>query len=253
MQIATFVVGFIAYAWLLIIVYRQRVWKRLPWFACYVLWECLSTLVLFLLWMFSFRLYFKVYWWSDAIDVLFTVGAVRESFLRIFRGFTDKKGFRWSVWSVIGAVVVYSAWKAVYAPPLQVGRFFTFVAGAEFLFRWCFFGIAGFTAVLSFFTKEPPDTREDAVVFGFGVAAAAYLAYIVSFSFFGTKYIVFTKYLPSFAYFLAVFWWLWVFSRPIRQFGFRELGMGPEDIRKAIRGFRDFGEDLERDHLDPNR
>lgn len=253
MQIAIIIVGLLAYGWLLIIVHRQRAWKQLPWFACYVLWEFVDTLLQLLLWIVSFRLYFKLYWWLEALEIFLTVAAVRESFLRIFRGFTRKAGFRWAVWSVIAAVVAYSAWKAVYAPPLQVDRVYSFVFAAEFMFRWGFFGIAGLTAVVCFLMKEPLDTREEAVVTGFGVASITWLFYIVSFSFFGKQYLAYMKYVPPVGYFLAVFWWLWVFSRPAKQFGFRELGMGPEDIRKAIRGFRDFGEQFERDNPDPNR
>jgi hypothetical protein len=41
-----------------------------------------------------------------------------------------------------------------------------------------------------------------------------------------------------------VFWWIYVFSRPVKQFGFEELGMGPDEIRKALRRYRGSGERL---------
>jgi hypothetical protein len=87
-------------------------------------------------------------------------------------------------------------------------------------------------------------TREDAVVTGFGIASGAFLLYLGSFSLFGTKYIFLTKHIPSVGYFVAVFWWIYVFSRPLRQFGFEELGMGPDEIRKALRRYRASGEQL---------
>jgi hypothetical protein len=144
---------------------------------------------------------------------------------------------------VIVGVVVYSAWKAVYAPPIQVNRLATFVFGTEFAFRWGLLGIAVLTGVLSALMKEGI-TREDAVVTGFGAAAATFLLYLGSFSLFGIKYIFLTKYIPAVGYFVAVFWWIYVFSRPVKQFGFKELGMGPEEISKALRLYRDFGERL---------
>jgi len=241
MQIGTFVVGLFAYVWLLIILQRQGVRKQLPWFSLYVIWECLATLGQLTLWLARQQLYYDAYWWMEAVEIALTVAAVRESFLRIFQGFTRKPGFRWSVWTVIGAVVAYSAWKAVYAPPLQVSRIFTFVFGAEFLFRWGFLGITALSVVLSLLMKEGI-TREDAVVTGFGAAAGAFLLYLGTFSLFGAKYIFLTKYIPAVGYFVSVFWWIYVFSRPVRKFGFEELGMGPEEIRNALRRYRESGQ-----------
>jgi hypothetical protein len=67
---------------------------------------------------------------------------------------------------------------------------------------------------------------------------------VSSFSLFGNKHIFLTKYIPSVGYFLAAFWWIYVFSRPVLQFGFEELGMGPEDIRKVLKRYRNSGERL---------
>lgn len=241
MQIATFVIGLFAYVWLLIILERQGVRKQLPWFALYVTWECLATLSQLTLWLARQKFYYATYWWMETVEIALTVAAVRESFLRIFQGFTRKPGFRWAVWTVIGAVVAYSAWKAVYAPPLHVTRLDSFVLGAEFLFRWGFLAITALTAVLSLLMREGI-TREDSVVTGFGAAAGAFLLYLGTLSLFGAKYNFLTEYIPGVGYFVAVFWWIYVFSRPVKEFGFEELGMGPEEIRNALRRYRESGQ-----------
>lgn len=241
MEIVLLVVGLTLDVSLLVILHRQGVRKQLPWFVIYVAWGVLLVITQIVARAISLQLYIAVYWWMEAAAVLLIVAAVRESFLRIFQGLTRKQGFRWSVWTVIGAVVVYSAWKAIHAPPLQTSRLATFVFGAEFLFRWGIAGIALLTTVLSLLAKEGI-TREDAVVSGFGVASLAFVLYVSSFSLFGTKHILLTKYIPSVGYFVAVSWWIYVFSRPLRQFGFEELGMGPEEIRKALRRSQGSGE-----------
>jgi hypothetical protein len=243
MDIALLIAALAVGAGLLIVVYRQRVRKHLPWFAFYVLWECFVTLAQLVLWPINRQLYNEVYWWVEAVEIALTVAVVRESFLRIFHGFTRKPGFRISVWIVIGAVVLYSAWKSVLAPPLESSRLDAFVFGAEFLVRWGIVGIALLTTILGLFTKEGI-TREDAVMVGFGVMSVAYVLYVSSFSLFGNKHIFLTKYIPSVGYFLAAFWWIYVFSRPVRQFGFEELGMGPEDIGKVLKRYRNSGERL---------
>jgi hypothetical protein len=240
MAISLFVAGFIVDVWLLIIVYRRDVRKQLPFFVLNSAWSVLLVSIQLWAWIVSPRLYIAVYWWMEAVSVVLIVAAVRESFLRIFRGFTSKAGFRWSVWSVILAVVIYSAWKAIYLPPVvHSNRLESFVVGAEFAFRWGILGIAALTAVFSLFLREPMDTREDAVITGFGLSSFGVLAGVICFSLFGTKYLFVTRYASSVGYFLAVFWWIWVFSRPVTQFGFKELGMGPEDIAKELRRYRE--------------
>src|SRR5215471_12829590 len=246
MVTAVIIVNLVVDLWLLIIMRRQSVRKQLPWFVSYIAWGFLSAFVALAGWLVSAKRYNTLYWCLEVVQLVLFVGAMRESFLRIFHGFTRIAGFRWSVWGVIAGVVVYSAWKAIYAPPIQGTKLDAFVFGAEFLFRWGIFGIAALTTILSALLREPMNTREDAVVTGFGIASVAVLAGIVNFSLFGTKYLFFTRYAPSVGYFVAAFWWIWVFSRPIEEFGFKELGMGPEDIAKELRRYREHADETMR-------
>lgn len=224
--------------WLLTIVHRQRVRKQLPWFASYIVWQFVVACIQLSAWIISPRLYVAVYWWTEGVEILLTVGAVRESFLRIFGGFTAKPVFRWSVWGVIASVVVYSAWKAIYAPPIRSSRLVAFIVDAEFAFRWGIAGIWLLTMALMWWASEPMGSREDAVVTGFGLVSAGTLLNIASRSLFGTKFIFLTKYLPTVGYFAAAWLWLRTFSRPLPEFGFKELGMGPEDILKEMGRYR---------------
>src|SRR5215831_2106261 len=187
MALFLIIAGLVVDAWLLTIVIRQNVRKQLPWFVLYVTWGVLIASVQLATWIISPRLYIAVYWWMELIAVFLIVGAVRESFLRIFQGFTSRTGFRLLVWSVILAVIIYSAWKAIYLPPIHGSRLEAFVVGSEFAFRWAIFGIFALTTVLSLFLHEPMNTREDAVVSGFGVASLGVLVGVLSFSLFGTK------------------------------------------------------------------
>jgi hypothetical protein len=233
------IAGLLVDVWLLIVIHRQGVRKQLPWFALYVAWGVVLVSVQLAAWAINPRLYVAVYWWMEAIAVVLIVGAVRESFLRIFMGFTKMPWFRWAVSGVIAAVVAYSAWKAIYVPPVQGTRLTSFVIGAEFMFRWGIAAIGALTMLLSWLLNEPTNTREDGVVNGFALASGAFVVATVIVSISGTKYLFFIKYLPSVGYFLAVFLWIWVFSRPVEGFGFKELGMGPEDMLKEIRRYRE--------------
>jgi hypothetical protein len=244
MQTVVLVINLLLNFWLLTIVHRQHVRRQLPWFALYVAWQVLLGIAALVGWLIGHELYRALYWWTEGIGIVLIVATVRESFLNLFQGFTSKQGFRWSVWTVIACVVLYSAWKALYAPPLHNNRLDAFIFGAEFLFRWAIFGIAFLAIILSFLLTESPERRELAVVTGFGISSAGFLVYVIGFSLFGVQYAFLTKFAPSVGYFLAAGWWIWVFSQPIQEFGLEELGMTPEDVRKEMDRYRDFGERL---------
>ena len=244
---ASFIIaGLIVNVWLLIIVYRQGVRKQLPWFAYYVAWGVLLQSVQFA------ELDNQS---SPIYRCLLVDGVNRSSFNRRRRTRKLPANIsRVQVGSVVSLVSMELDSRRGHLLCLEshLFRLYTavvlesFVVGAEFAFRWGIFGIAVLTAFLSVLVKEPMDTREDAVVTGFGLASVGVLANVISFSLFGKKYLFFTQYAPSVGYFLAVFWWIWVFSRPVAEFGFKELGMGPEDIAKELRRYRDLTERMMR-------
>src|SRR5215467_11341862 len=129
-----FVINFVLDVWLLTILYKQTIWKQLPWFALYVASELLSTVIGLTASFFSGKLYVTVFWYMEGVRLALIVAAVRESLLRIFKGFESL--LRWSVAVVILAVILYSGWKAVHAPPVQSNWLVSFILGAEFTFRW---------------------------------------------------------------------------------------------------------------------
>lgn len=205
------------------------------WFVCYMAWEVLAGFAVLLAWLFWRGFYDTLSWWLEPVEIALIVAAVRESCLRVFKGFA---GFRASVWGVIGAVIIYSAWEAFHAPPIHANRFGVFEVQAEFLFRWAILGIWILVVVLSGIAGVPTNTREDAAVTGFGIICGSFLLYIGIFWAFGNKHTFLTQYVPSVGYFVAVGWWIWVFSRPVKEYGFKELGMGPEDIARHLRRYR---------------
>jgi hypothetical protein len=224
--------------------YQQAVRKQLPWFVLYIAWELLATTVGLVTWTFSSRLYVTVYWWMEAVRITLIVGAVRESLLRIFEGF--KSLLRWSVLAVIAFVILYSAWKAIHAPPIQSNRLVSFILGSEFTFRWGIAAISILSASLMWIVQEPRGSREGVVITGCGVASMAVVAYVLSRSLFGTRFTFFTQYLADVGYFAAAFLWIRVFSRPVEELGYKELGMGPEDIARELRRYREVAEQIVR-------
>jgi hypothetical protein len=232
-----FVANFIVNLWLFRILQRQGVKKQLPWFVLYIAWQLTLTVIGLAMWIGWRSLYIPVFWWMEAVTVALLVGAIRESLLRIFRGFESL--LRWSVFAAIVAVLAYSAWKGAHAPPVQGGRLAAFLLGAEFVFRWGIAIVSTVATALMWSIQEPSGSREGAVITGAAVASLGFVALVVIRWVFGTRFTFFAQYLPAVGYFVAAFYWIKVFPRPIEEFGFTELGMQPEQVAKELRGYRE--------------
>jgi hypothetical protein len=237
---ATFVINIVLDAWLLTVLHKRAVRKQLPWFVLYVACELVSTSVGLMTWLISRDLYTVVYWWKEVPRMALMVMAVRESLLRIFQDFRFL--LRWFVFAAILAVILYSAFKAVYAPPVQTNQLLSFIIGVEFTLRWGIAAVTILSVPLMWLIEEPRSGREYSVVVGCGLASLAFLAHVLSRSFFGTRFTFLTQYLPDVGYFVTVLWWIKVFLRPVEEFGFKELGMEPEDIAKELRRYRELAE-----------
>jgi hypothetical protein len=242
--ILTFLADLAVNVWLLLIVWRRDVWRQLPWFALYVAWEFIATVVGLTLWFVDRHLYVTVFWWMEAARIALVVGAMRESFLHTFVGFSSLRWFPWVVRSVIGGVVVYSAWKAIYAPPIQSNRVISFIIAGEFTFRWGLAAVGLLSLLLVWLLELPNDTRETAVILGIATASGAFLVAVLSRSFFGTKYVRITQFVPDVGYLVAAAIWIKYMLRPEQEFGFKELGITPEQMASELRRYREAAERL---------
>lgn len=240
--ILTFLADLVANLWLLQILWRRNVWMQLPWFVAYIALEFVATTVGLGLWFADQHLYVTVFWWMEAVRIALIVGAVRESFLRAFLGFSSLRWFPWIVRSVIGGVLVYSAWKTIYAPPVQNNRIISLIVASEFTFRWGIAAIGLLSLVMVWFLELPNDTRETLVIDGCAIASVAFLATVLSRSFFGTKYALLMQYVPDVGYLIAASIWIKYLRRPEQELRFEEVGITPEAMALELRRYREIAE-----------
>lgn len=236
--IVAFLADLVANLWLLLVLWRRKIWKELPWFTIYIAAELTATSVGLALWLIDRRLYVTVFWWTEAVRIALVVGAMRESFLRTFLGFSSLRWFPWLVRSVIAFVVAYSAWKAVYAPPVQNRLIISLIIAGEFTFRWGIAAVGLLSRILARAFELPNDTSEIAVIDGCSVASVAFLANVVSRSLFGTKYALIAQFIPDVGYLIAVAIWIKYMLRPERELGFTEAGITPEVMALELRRYR---------------
>jgi hypothetical protein len=237
--ILTFLADLSVGIWLLLILWRRDVRKTLPWFVLYVSWEVMTAAAGLVLWLIDRRLYVTVFWWLEAVRLGLIVGAVRESFVQTFVGFSSLRWFPWVVKSVIGCVLAYSILKAVYAPPIQSSLVISVIIAGEFAFRWGIAAIGLLSVAMVWFLELPNDTREALVLDGCAIASTAFLVNVLSRSFFGEKYTWFMQYVPDVGYLLAVAIWIKYMRRPEQKLGFKEVGITPEAMALELQRYRE--------------
>jgi hypothetical protein len=242
--IISFCIHIAVNGWLLAVLWRRRIWKRLPWFSCYIGSELVGACIGLTLWLINRHLYVTVYWWLAAGQITFIVGAVRESFVRTFVGFNTLSWFPWLLRAVIGSVVVYSSWKAIYAPPVHNNRVISLIVAGEFTFRWGVVAVGLLSLALVRLFKLQSTTKEVAVLDGCTIASVAPLITVAIRSVFGLRFSPITQYVPEVGYLLAVWIWIKYMSIPESDSGFTELGLTPEQMSLELARYRKAAERL---------
>jgi hypothetical protein len=224
--------------WLLIIIFRHRLWQHLPWFTIYIGSELCGACVGLTLWSIHRRLYVTVYWWMTAAQIILVVGAVRESFIRTFVGFRLLRWFPWLVRGVIAAVIAYSAWKAIYVPAVPTSRLISLLVDGEFAFRWAIVAVAMLAVALERVFTITRDNHEAVILDGCAIASFGVLAWAVVRTLFGMKYSFIAQYFGEVGYLLAAALWIKYLARPDSSTGLQEAGLTPEQVAAELKRYR---------------
>jgi hypothetical protein len=99
--------------------WRQRLYARFPLFAAYIAYVAVQ-MVLRSAFLANQHFYFYVYWLTAPIEVILSLLAAHESFLKVFRSFYLLWWFRIFFPGAIVVAVAYSAWKGYASPPVHV-------------------------------------------------------------------------------------------------------------------------------------
>jgi len=238
MPIISFVVHLGVNGWLLTILLRRRIVGQLPWFGAYITSEFVGACIGLTLWSLNRPLYITVFWWMAAAQISLIVGSVRESFVRTFVGFGSLPWFPWLVRGVIVAVLFYSGWKAIYAPAVKANHLVSLIVDGEFAFRWTIIAVGLLSVALERLFTLPRQTHEAAVLDGCTIASLGMLAWSVSFSLFGARFIFITQYLQEIGYLLGAAIWIKCMSSPESPKEFVELSITPEAAEAELSRYR---------------
>jgi len=218
-----------------VLVYR-RLLSQFPFFFVYV-GSSIGIAILRLSVSGNYRLFFKIYWATEAIYALLAILALHEVFRKVFAAFYKN----WWFWLFFPCVVIaISVLAVIYrfgSPPVQANRVMSAIVSlgmAVNLVQALLFVFFFFLVWLNGIRwREYPF----GIVQGFAAIAIGSLGGHWLLSEFGTRFIVLSSYAPSVAYIVAVISWLETFLRPPEPEPKWTLEITPEQLLEEIRQY----------------
>lgn len=175
--------------------------------------------------------YFYVYWCTEFIAVIASVGAIHESFKAIFGGFYQLTWFRYAWPGTIAIIWIYSGWRAWVHPPPHFARAGAVLIQGSITSRFTIVGLV----LLFFLLARLATTRwylyEFHIVYGLGLSSLGMVAAVLVRSEFGTRFAWLTVWGPPLAYLVAVIIWLSAFLRREPEI---KINMPPEVLLQEM-------------------
>lgn len=193
--------------WILVLMGRRSLYGRFPLFAAYIAYVAVQTVVrsAFLA---NQHLYFYVYWFTAPIEMILTVLAAHESFMKVFRSFYLLWWFRIFFPGAIVVAVAYSAWKGYASPPVHVSASGAAIISAALTAQYVILATSILFFVLAKFLHVPWRIHEYRFILGFGISSLAVAFGGAVRSAFGTRFEFVSEMLPAVAYMVALAVWL---------------------------------------------
>ena len=221
---------------LAIILLRRKAHREFPFFFSYV-----SASILFgLLRAFvanNYRLYFEIFWTTEAIYIVMALLALHEVFRKVFAAFYEKRWF-WLFFPIV--VIAISMLAVIYrlgSPPREANQVISLIISlgmsvhlVQALLFVLFFVLVWFNGIG---WREYPF----GIVMGFAVIAIVSFSVQWARSEFGTKLNMAWTYAPPVAYIVAVILWLNTFLRPPEPEPQWRLKITPEQLQEEIRQY----------------
>jgi hypothetical protein len=215
---------------------RRRIHREFPFFFIYITSSIFIGPLRFYL-RGNYRLFFEVFWATEAIYIVLALLALDEVFRKVFAAFYEKRWF-WLFFPVV--VIAISALAIIYrfgSPPAQANPVISLIISLGMAVNL----VQAFLFVLFFALVWLNGIGRREYPFGIvmGFAAIAIVAFTVQWarSEFGTKLNVLWTYAPPMAYILAVILWLETFLRPPEPEPQWRLKITPEELLDELREY----------------
>jgi len=222
--------------WLLVLLFRRSAQNHFPVFFAYTVYTVVIAIAR-LITIANYRVYFYVFWWTEALFFLLGLAALDEVFRWVYQGFYEFWWFRVIYYGTIALVLFVTVRNAIVNPPVQAHPVISLVLNMGIAINLLQAGIVALFAALSRPLAIPHRRYPFGIVAGF--AASSLVPFIGYFarSIFGKNVDPFTKKASAVAYILALLIWLLAFSKPEPEERAWTPPMPPDEMLRLVRGY----------------
>ncbi len=214
----------------------RKLYREFPFFFTYIS----SSIVIAILRVSvrgDYKIFFKIYWVTEAIYALLALLALHEAFRWVFRPFFEKRWFGLFFPIVFLAIAIMAGLYHFHGLPSEANQVINLVLSFSLAVNWVEAGIFVLFFLLVWFHGIRWRDYPFGIVVGFAVISVGSLASRWARSEFGTKFNFLASYAPAVAYLLAVVLWIATFIRPPEPEPEWALNMTPEQMLHEVRQY----------------
>lgn len=222
--------------WLLALLFRRGVHRHFPVFFAYSVYTVIISIAR-LITITNYRIYFYVFWWTDAFLLLLGLAALHETFRWVYRGFYEFWWFRLIYYGTISLVLLAAVRNAVVNPPVQAHPLIGLILSVGIAVNLLQAGIVALFAALSKPLAIPRRRYPFGIVAGFAASSLGPFVGYFARSIFGKSVDTFTQNASAVAYILALLIWLLAFSKPEPEEIAWAPPMPPDEMLRVVRSY----------------
>jgi hypothetical protein len=224
-------------ALLVTIIFKRGLHRVYPFFSLYLAFSVVST-VLRLLLNHDYKVFFYVFWATDAAYAILAFLVITEVFRSVFREFCASKVFQAFLACAALAILALTL-TAPIGHHLDVSSTAAIILSMNLGVRMLQVGMLALFLGLALFFDMRQRRYEIGIVLGYGLFAVVYLIALSLRSQLGVNYRLSVALGHPIAYDCAVVIWLWAFSRPQQSLTLQG-GLGPRSPESTLKQLTQF-------------
>lgn len=230
------ITGIFLQACLAVLLVRRKIQSHFPMFLAYVAFSLAASIAKLCVYS-DYRVFYFVYWGTEAVAVLLATLALLEVFRWVFASFWQSWWYRGFLYGSVLLVLGLAIANAILNPPAHMRPIGAVIYSSGIVLNFMQLTIFAVFWLLSRRLQVGFRRYAFGIVIGFGVASFGTLFAMVLRSGFGTNFTALATYLPPMAYILALGFWLHVFWRKEPPEAEQELPLTPEELAEQMRQY----------------
>jgi len=234
--LVTQVTAILLQVWLAVLLVRRRIQSLFPMFLVYVAFSLAAAVARLCVYS-DYRVFYFVYWGTEAVAVLLVTLALLEVFRWVFASFWQSWWYRGFLYGAILLVLALAITNAVLNPPANMHPIGALIYSSGVAVNFMQLTIFAVFWLLSKHLQIGFRRYAFGIMIGFGVSSFGTLFARVLRSGFGTNFTAVSAYIPPVAYILALAFWLHVFWRKEPPEAEGTMPLTPEELAEQMRRY----------------